>query len=591
MGFIPTTFTPMGDGGIKHANLPVPAGGANFRSDWKSTDASKCVSMKNMVPCDTGIRSRGSFEQMLNELEEGTFHSMTSRTYCEKHFIHFGNKLYSISHDSSQWQLVYEGVPDKSSMFCEFASKLYLYSDTYVYSIDRDFNCVEEFPKVPLVVTGVDPEHGNLGTMVQDYWVNLIAPVIAVEYRAFSGWQITLPYKRDTTRKIRAFSGDEEIGVSIDRCTDYQVYFDKLQEYAVIRLEYYLAQPEDIKYDSFFSGCTCCVAYGGSDAGGTRVFAGGNSERTGEYCKSELIDPLCFKMSSIEKLGDGSDGITGFIKMYDNLLILTDRSVYRMNYKLTDSGGFFNVCQINSQIGCDMPHSVQLIANRAVFANSRLGVHMVYYADETGEMNVVPVSGNINTGEGGLLCNSRESLKNAQSLDYDSKYFLCVGSKVYVWDYGMCGFIRSGSYENSQGRLVWFLWDEIDSDILFSMEEGLYSLKKDGGIVGRYNAEKSSNQCFFVTEQYDFGNAMKKKSVTHIKLDLKMSKGTEIVLTLYSDAKPYYSQSIYCGKDSSECLDIKLPEMPLYRFSYGLGTTGGFFQLSSASASLKLCAE
>ncbi|MBP3580815.1 MAG: hypothetical protein J6K12_06170 [Clostridia bacterium] len=592
MAYIPTTIIGKTRENKKIAALPLPVNGINLKAHWQSSDLSKCVAMKNLVPHNLGIKCRGSFEQIEGSSiqDEGSFHSITCRPYCERIVMHYGNKIYTFCDGESNWQVLYEGVPDKDSMFCEFSSKLYLYSDTYVFSVDRSFNCIEEYPKAPIYMESLNTQVAT-GLKTDNFHPNLLAPRISVVYDESSESAFALPENRDVNRKVKAFADGEELEVNEEKCTKKWVHLKKSVDDKVVTIEYYLEDPQIIKFNNLFSGCRECIAYGGTDAGGTRIFAGGNRQRPGEYCKSELIDPLCFYDNSIEKLGDGCDIITGFAKMYDSLLIFTDRSIYRMSYKLVDTGGFFSVKQITSNVGCDVPKSIQLVENRVVFANSAYGIHIVYYADETGELNVLPISGNVNDGVDGILTCDTELLKNGFSLDYDNKYYFCTAEKIYIWDYGMCGFTRSSSYENSQGRLVWYIWDNLEGDMLVSMNRKLYCIKSSNALVTKYNADNNHDECSFVTEKYDLGRPLIQKRIVGMKLDMSLSQGSEVILTLYNGDKPYFSQSIYSGKDEDVCVDIKLPEMKLYRFGYGLSTQNGLFELKGAAVKLIYAAD
>ena len=584
MGHIPLNVVNFARDGRRTVRIPVPSSGLNLREDWQSNDSSKGVMMKNLVCDNRGVKSRGSFEKISSSTDEIlTFHNITSRPFCERTIIHAGTKILCFCNDDSSLTVLYEGVPDKDSMFCEFTSKLYLYCDTYVFSIDRNLVCVEEYPEAPLVVEDVNQGVGDSGDTVKGYDVNLIAPRVAVKYTPCSASKFALPYACDTSRKIRAFYGKTELEINISKTTSTTVYITKDVDNKAVTIEYYLANPEEIGYDSLFNGCTCCVGYGGSDVSGTRIFAGGNVQRPGEYCKSELINPLYFKKSDIQKLGDGCDIITGFAKMNDNLMIFTDRSLYRMSYELSDAGGFFSTCQISSNIGCDIPKRIQLVENKIVFANTELGVHMVCYTDRVREMNIVPLSGNVNGGKYGISGCDKEMLKKGTSLDFGGKYYFCADGKVYICDYGRCGFSSSSSYDNSQGKLVWYMWEGMENEVLFSMGDELYCVTSTDSTVKKYTDKAFCDESSFVTERYDFDSPFVKKTVKGIQLDVEMSKGAEMIVTIYGDGKPVYSQSIYSSGDGRMCIDINLPHISLYRLSYGLCMQNGFFELNSAA--------
>lgn len=587
MARIPFTVTKITSSGKKKIKLPLPSKGVNFNSENMKSTGDRCVTMKNLICTDSCISSRGTFEKStVPVFEQGSFHSMTSRDFCGKNIIHAGTVLYGLCEDEGEAQVIFEGVPDKNSFFCEFGSKLYLYCDSHVYSVDRDFNCTEQFPEAPLYMEKIRPSTGMQGEKVEDFRYNFIAPFISVKFDGVDGdyYFVELPLARDMTREVKIYYRDKPLTLNESKCTEKVLYTEENLKNKEVTVEYCLKDPSHIDFDDSFSKCTFCTTYGGTGSEGTRIFASGSEKRRGEYFKGELMNPLFFKSDSVEKLGDGSDGITCFAKMYDKLLIFTDRSIYKMSYSVTESGGFFGTVPINSLIGCDMPGSVRLVENRVVFASSREGVFIINSTAETGEMNIFPISGNINKTADGLLAVEKSMLTKAQSLDHDGKYILFAGGKMFIWDYSLCGFSASRGYENSQGCLVWYIWEGIEGDLLFRSSQSVFILDTQKGILSRYISEKQVSDGAFITEEQDFSLPHMKKKVYSMSFDMKSGKGSEVILTLYADGVPYYGVSIYSTKSERAHIDMKLPSVPCYRFSYGLASEDGFFELYGVSA-------
>ncbi len=598
MPSIPVTVMKMEEKPYSRIDLPLPSQGANFRQGWQSSDTTKCIGMKNIIPSDTCIKTSGAFISLSSTaVWEGAFHSISSRPYCDRMIVHAGTALYSFSSENSELVLLYEGVPDSSSMFCEFASKLYFYSNTYVFSIDRQFNVNEELPKAPLIIDDVENEYGTQGNKKDLSAINLIAPRVSVAFRKASSTVFELPdaYLCDVTRPIKAFIDGEEVKISKSKCTELKIVLANTSDNDIVVVEYYLKNPKNVEFDGFFSNCTRCISYGGTGAGGTRIIAGVSSdtERRGEYCTSELADPLYFPKSNIEKLGDGCDGLTGFVKAGDNLMIFTDSSVYKMSYSMTTEGGVFSTCQINNVTGCDAVDSIMLVNNRVVFVKQSKGVFTVDFSDETGFYNVMPLSGNINDGENGLLTCSREELKNAYAVDYDGKYILSVGARLFVWDYSRCGYSKSQSYEKSQGRLVWYICDGKENGVFFSIGRDLYCLTKNDGIVSKYCTEDNDGhnaadrEYELVTEQYDFGSSMHRKIISDVYLGIKMKGGGKISLTFLNDGTPYYTTVLMCATNQKTIFHIIPPLVPMGGFSYKLSSRGTPFELTGAAVKLR----
>lgn len=591
MGHIPVSLTKLSSDGKKICELPLPIAGINLNTGRKISGS--CRKMNNFVPTDISLRSSGRFEGLeRNENLIGTFHGITKRPFCGKMIMHFGTGLYCLEKNGSAWELLYEGVPDEKSMFCEFSSKLYFYGGTYVYGIDRNFNCVEELPEAPVYCENVNNETGTLINKCKDFKFNLLAPRIAISFSAADGVSFKLNLKCDTSRPIKAYNNENEVEVNTAKCTESRVYLKKSTDgNNPVIIEYYLLDPAEISFDDFFAGCEVCESYGGSDVGGTRIFTAGNRQRPGEYCKSEVVNPLHFSEESLEKLGNGSDVITGFLKVYENLLIFTDRSVYKMSYSVMESGGFFSVRQINDSIGCDMPNSIQLIDNRAVFANSDLGVYTVVLTENGGEYNVLPVSGNVNDGDEGLLSRDENELKSAFSVDSGGKYILCSGEKMFVWDYSSCGYTPSYSYEKAQGKLKWYVLKQNCGDRIFELGRRLFSLSESDGVLSKYDENAVTEECEFVTEEYDFDCPTAKKTLFEMILNIATSEGSVMKFDFYGDGELFYSEKVYAKKSGEAFLNVKLPEKSVHRFSYGISAENGFFELKNAALKMSVCAE
>ena len=120
-------------------------------------------------------------------------------------------------------------------------------------------------------------------------------------------------------------------------------------------------------------------------------------------------------------------------------------------------------------------------------------------------------------------------------------------------------------------------------EVLFSMGNELFCVGCGDACVKRYTEKAFCDESSFVSEMYDFDCPLVRKNIKGILLDIEMSQGSEMVLTLYSDGKAYYSCSIYSSGEGRKCVDINLPDMSLYRFSYGLCMENGFFELNSAA--------
>ena len=119
----------------------------------------------------------------------------------------------------------------------------------------------------------------------------------------------------------------------------------------------------------------------------------------------------------------------------------------------------FPVIQIHSEIGCDCPNTVALCQNRLVWATSAGRVYTLATNNQYSERNVVEISALLGKKMREI---GAEQLKTAYAADCDEHYYLSVGKKMFVLDYGNNGlsYMASyGGYDNAVKRLAWYIWE------------------------------------------------------------------------------------------------------------------------------------
>ncbi|MCK9460649.1 MAG: hypothetical protein M0R80_13505 [Proteobacteria bacterium] len=222
------------------------------------------------------------------------------------------------------------------------------------------------------------------------------------------------------------------------------------------------------------------VIFGG--ANDTRVFLTGGDASTVYYC--EVANALYWPTPNWFMVGSDADFNTGFSVMYDQLVLLKQRSISRIEYVGSTTMDFASY-PLNSTVGCDMPYTIQTIDNNIVFCNSYAGAFVMTATDTRTEKNVAPLSGNINGGYGraGLLDETNANLLLATSVDWDGKYIICVGSNAYVWDYALTPFSYTGKASEDEERLAWFVWDNINANCWLVDDGTCYYGDRDTGLV------------------------------------------------------------------------------------------------------------
>ena len=305
-----------------------------------------------------------------------------------------------------------------------------------------------------------------------------------------------------------------------------------------------------------------------------------NSNKCGYYYKSALLNPLYVAENEYEIIADGCEEITAVKKMYGDLIIFTDRSVFKMTYNFSGDNIFFSVKEISNEVGCDCPGSVQLIDNRVVFANSKKGVFIVDSTEETGEQNIKPVSGNILRGKGmGLLDNMQSDIKNASSCDSDRKYMLFVGDRVYIWDYNSSPFRSGYDYRAAQERLCWYIYNNFGKGRFFEFDGKFISLSQKDGYVEVVIFSK--DEALSVEAVFESGNSecfypLVRKHVTGMTVKLNRCDGCDMRLELFGDGERYCEIRFPEKKKDKEKIKFSLPRKALYDFGFRISASGAY---------------
>lgn len=241
-------------------------------------------------------------------------------------------------------------------------------------------------------------------------------------------------------------------------------------------------QKTDNADDKKIFGMTQSVWFGGAANGingGSRLFLCGNTDEKEKSLVvwSSLNNPLYFPENNYAYVGDKSQGVTAFGQQGENLIIFKEKSTYYSYYNVNDNitaddlinqsvvdyeanSAIFPMIQLNANIGCDCPYTVQLCRNRLVWTNSDGNVYTLYSNNQYSERTIYKISDMINS-----MLKKENDLKNAISCDFEGHYLLCVGNKIYVMDYNSYGYQYAASFsknEDSNAQIPWYIWEISD---------------------------------------------------------------------------------------------------------------------------------
>ncbi len=279
--------------------------------------------------------------------------------------------------------------------------------------------------------------------------------------------------------------------------------------------------------------CHLAVAYGGINytaETGTRLFAAGDAAHPNTYFVSGVNQFDYFPELNHQLLEDGGQKITGFAKHYENLILFKDRSISLISYDGAATGA--TVRRLHDTIGCDMPGSIQVVHNDVVFGNSEKGIFLLSVERLTSERNLHLLSVNI-SGNRGIDRFDAPVKRRAVSLDFKNRYYLAVGDRIYIWDYG------AAPYRGDGEKLSWFEYRGIGAGCLFSMGE-CFGFSTGGSAKlslfdGNPDDDGEPVEAFFTTKAFDFGNAVRKKHIRSLSMEGDASQNTRIFLSCITE--------------------------------------------------------
>ncbi len=310
-----------------------------------------------------------------------------------------------------------------------------------------------------------------------------------------------------------------------------------------VTLTYYREVTEEEKDRIFMA--TKCEWFGTEGInGGSRLFVGGNTnpELKNLLHFSDSLNPLYFPENCYMRVGDNSQGITALAKQSEMLVIFSERQLHYITYQsganvtaedITENGQYdltvlnatFPLTQINDKIGCDCPDTVQLCRNRLVWATKEGKVYVLMGASQYSERNVYELSRNIERNLKAVIKDSGNSELN--SCDWQGKYVLQAGSKIFVMDYDENAFAYISSYSDSvkaQKNIVWHVWDTgMRFEKLFSDGQSIMAVNRprrwcelfvcDGTTEKDNYCSNLSDDGYEITNPTDFVPEFKEKDI------------------------------------------------------------------------------
>lgn len=350
-------------------------------------------------------------------------------------------------------------------------------------------------------------------------------------------------------------------------------------------------QKKDNAEDKKIFGMSQSVWFGGATngiKGGSRLFLCGNSVENEKALVvwSGLNNPLYFPENNYVYIGNKAQPVTAFGKQGENLIIFkpdeTYYSYYAQNIDITAedlinqtvvdyeaNSVYFPILQLNANIGCDCPETVQLCRNRLVWLNTDGKVYTLVTANQYSEMTIYPVS--VMIEQKIKATHSIKELKTATSHDFEGYYVLMIGKDAYVMDYNSYGYTHVYGYtktEDANCLIPWYYWEfstQGENVIFYGFKDFIFSFHKQSdsntltfcvlsssGISEFFNKEKIESS--LQTKLFDFSAAGYLKNIDRVSIGFGNNGGEPISVSFVTD-KGCESETVTLGGNSTYARD------------------------------------
>ena len=518
---------------LSEIKLPDINGGINTHDPEYSIEDNQSPDMLNLWYKDKALSKR---DGQILALEQADVYRISGE-YNGARVVHAGNALYKW--DTTLMQ-IRTGIRDNAGTFVEFGDKLYYMDGAEIWQISSTFEVSAVNPYEPVVMINCLPD---LSESTNNESFNLIGAGFCVHYH---GDNSTKEYKLplegldsdEVLVAVNAVDLTEGSDFSVDRETGTVSF---IEAPASGTNNVWITAFKDAGTKNSITGCSIAVPFGGESSGvdgGSRVFVMGNKDYPLNFWRSDLglnqsYGMTYFPDTSEELLDQNSEAIMAAAKMEGELIIFKTDSIFAIGYSFDGVDVYYPIRECHSNIGCDMPGSIQLVDNRLVFCNSKKGVHMLISSSNKLENTVKPLSANINS-----LLLSEIELSGACSTDFERYYWLKAGSKVYLWDYEQTPYTNYSDYEKAQRRLAWYVFNGIDAND-FCVDGGLYYASNRG--IVKFTKNKNdfgkAYDSYYYSKAFDLGAPNVKKTFMELYPSFRGEGNVKAIVTVGSEKK------------------------------------------------------
>lgn len=319
--------------------------------------------------------------------------------------------------------------------------------------------------------------------------------------------------------------------------------------------------------------CQSQIWYGGTANGissGSRLFLGGCSDtKYRNYIFwSGLNDATALLENCCAGVGDKSTGVTAFGQQGENLVIFKEASTHYtktqynneitaeslVNQSIVDYSAnavYFPLIDINGEIGCDLPDTVQLCRNRLVWANKDGKIYTLANFNQFSQTNVYQCSEMIENET------TRKSIVGGRAVAYENYYVLqyklqsgadTVYDEIcYLMYADSVGYNKITQYDTdtAQKQIAWYKWD-IEGQLVNSIEYiKVGSANIEIYALGDNDYDANGEiQSIVKTKAFDFSAPYLRKFVESVNITLGNNGAKPIKVTFITDGGEFEDEVI-----------------------------------------------
>lgn len=526
--------------------VQIPFAGLNLRDVEMKIGDGQSPAMQNVNLDDRGAitKRRGQTYVFGASLGSGKINALYKDLFYGKIVYAWGTKLYTYVESTATNTEIATGLSNRKGYFYTFNDVLYYKNGVDFKAITSSFTVSNAIGSgssayIPTLTIGRAPTGG--GTAYEQF--NLGQPGFKDSFNgngsataytlSLSGLDATL-----VTATVGGVAKVETTDFTVNRTTGIVTFTvapaSGTNNVVITAYKTVSGAIEKI------TGSIYSDLYGGGSQD-SRVFTTGNDTYKNTYWYTGLTgntaqDATYWPENNFNRIGAETKKIVGWTKLYSKLLAMKEDGIYSITY--STGSVTFPVSVLNSQVGCDMPGSIQIIKNLPVYGNTKSGLWIIVSTLIESEKNVNQISGMINGVKNlrpGLLDETMADLQACSSFDDGRKYYICVGSKVWTWDYEM------SPYDGNQSALMWFPYTNMNAENwAYFDRETYYGDRTIGQLVkfqDNYNDFGAAINAYWKSKAFDFSLPSWTKTIQEIGFSTRSGNNTTLTFTLYDDKR------------------------------------------------------